>query len=123
MTTSTRPTQQMELTAEVKAYLDKHFDLLSTKDDITSLKEEVTLLVTEKIQDQEKQISALKERINELEAKNAVLESYIAHLHKSYENQEQYSRCLCLRIDGIELPPKGTSESSDEVLGKVKKNF
>ena len=79
-TTSTTPTQQMELTAEVKAYLDKHFDLLSTKDDITSLKEEVTLLVTEKLQDQEKQISAPEERIDELEANNAVLESHVAHL-------------------------------------------
>ena len=122
-TTSTRPTQQMELTAEVKAYLDKHFDLLSTKDDITSLKEEVILLVTEKIQDQEKQISALEERIDELEANNAVLESHVAHLHKSYENQEQYSRRLCLRIDGIKLPPKGTNESGEEVLGKVKEIF
>ena len=121
--TPTTPTQQMELTAEVKAYLDKRFDLLSTKDDITSLKEEVTLLVTEKIQDQEKQISALEERIDELEANNAVLESHVAHLRKSYENQEQYSRRLCLRIDGIELPPKGTNESGDEVLGKVKEIF
>ena len=35
-TTSTTPTQQMELTAEVKSYLDKHFDLRSTKDDTVS---------------------------------------------------------------------------------------
>ena len=38
-TTSPRPTQQMELTAEVRAHLDKHFDLLSTKDDNASLEE------------------------------------------------------------------------------------
>ena len=116
---STWPTQ-MELTAEVKAYLGKQFDLLSTKDNITSLKEEVTLLVTEKIQNQEKQISALEERIDELEASNAVLESHIAHIRKSHENKEHYSSRLCLRIDGIELPPKGTKESGEVVLGKVK---
>ncbi len=120
--TSTRPTQ-MELTAEVKAYLDKHFALLPTKDDIKSLKDEVVLLITEKLQEQEEKISALEERIDKLEASNAVLESHVAHLCKSHENQEQYSRRLCLRIDGIELPQKGVNESGEEVLGKVKKVF
>ena len=47
----------MEFTAEVKAYLDEHFDLLSTKDDITTWKEDI-FLVREKIQDQEKQMVA-----------------------------------------------------------------
>eukprot|EP00794_Sanderia_malayensis_P013291 gene13291-14665_t len=113
----------MELTAEVKVYLDKHFDLLPTKDDITSLKDEVVLLVTEKLQKQQEKISALEEQIDKLEASNAVLESHVAHLRKSHENQEQYSRRLCLRIDGIELPPKGTNESGEKVIGKVKEIF
>ncbi len=51
---------QIELTVEVKAYLDKDVDLLQTKDDITSLKDEVVLLVTEKLQEQEEKISALE---------------------------------------------------------------
>ncbi len=113
----------MELTAEVKAYLDKHFALLPTKDDIKSLKDEVVLLITEKLQEQEEKISALEERIDELEASHAVLESHVTHLRKSHENQEQYSRRLCLRIDGIELPQKGVNESGEEVLGKVKEIF
>eukprot|EP00112_Aurelia_sp_Birch-Aquarium-sp1_P017007 Seg3902.2 transcript_id=Seg3902.2/GoldUCD/mRNA.D3Y31 product="hypothetical protein" protein_id=Seg3902.2/GoldUCD/D3Y31 len=117
----------MELTAEDKAYLYKQFDTLlqplAKKEDITSLKEEVTLLVTEKIQEQEKKISSLEERINELEANNVILESHVSHLRKSYENQEQYSRCLCLRIDGIDLPPKGTNETGETVLGKVNDIF
>ncbi len=58
-TTSTMPTQ-IELTVEVKAYLDKNVDLLPTKDDITILKDEVVLLVTEKLQEQEEKISALE---------------------------------------------------------------
>lgn len=122
-----RPRHQMELTAEVKAYLDKQFDVLlqrlATKDDIASLKEEVTLLVTEKIQCQEKQMSSLKERIDELEASNAVLESHVVHLSKLHENQEQYSRRLCLRIDGIEFPPNSTNEPVESVLEKVKEVF
>ncbi len=125
--TGASTTQIMELTAEVKAYLDKQFDTrlqrLATKEDITSLKEKVTLLVTEKIQEQEKEISSSEERINELETNNVILESHVSHLRKSYENQEQYSRRLCLRIDGIELPPKGTNESGETVLGKVKDIF
>ena len=96
---------------------------LATKDDILRLKEEVTLLLTEKITDQEKQISVLKERIDELEGSNAVLESHVAHLRNSQENQEQYSRRLCLRIDGIELPSKDTKESGEVVLEKVKEVF
>ncbi len=67
------------------------------------------MLVTEKLQEQEEKISALEERIDKLEASNAILESHVTHLRKSQENQEQYLRRLCLRIDGIEHPPKGVN--------------
>ena len=63
------------------------------------------------------------ERVNQLEANNAVLESHVAHLRKSHENQEQYSHRLCLRIDGLELPSNQSSESGPGVLDKVKSIF
>ena len=62
-------------------------------------------------------------RIDSLEAQVAMLESHVDHLCTCYESQEQYSRRLCLRIDRVPLPLKGTKETADQVLDKVKKLF
>ena len=63
------------------------------------------------------------ERIDVLEARVAMLESHVQHLQKSHESQEQYSRRLCLRIDGIESPKGGDHEKAEQYLDKVKKVF
>ena len=60
------------------------------------------------------------ERIEVLESKMAIMEKYIKHLEKGVDDQEQYTRRLCLRIDGIAPDEK---ESSEECLGKVKAVF
>ena len=60
------------------------------------------------------------ERIEVLESKMAIMEKYIKHLEKGVDDQEQYTRCLCLRIDGIAPDEK---ESSEECLEKVKAVF
>ena len=39
------------------------------------------------------------------------------------KTRRQYSRRLCLRIDGIDFPPNGTNESGESVLEKVKRVF
>ena len=120
---STGPTE-MDLSCEVRSYLDQQFSQLlkrlATKEDIIQLKDEVIVVLNEKVKEQEKRITALVERVDQLEAHNAVLESHVAHLRKSHENQEQYSRCLSLRIDGIELPTNHSSESCSGVLEKLK---
>jgi len=60
------------------------------------------------------------ERIEVLESKMAIMEKYIKHLEKGVDDQEQYTRRLCLRIDGIAPDEK---ESSEECLEKVKAVF
>ena len=87
------------------------------------MKDEVIVVLNEKVQEQEKQTTALVERIHQLEANNAVLESHLEHICKSHDSQEQYSNCLCLRNDGIELPTNHSSESGMEILVKVKNIF
>ena len=63
---------------------------LATKDCISNL--------LKTIEDQSKKISVLEDRI-------AVMESHISQLRIVYDNAKQYQRRLCLRIDGIDLPP------------------
>ena len=129
--TGVSTTTEMELTDEFKSYLDGRFEQLldnrATKDDIDDLKKEVTSLI-DKIEEQKDKIVRLEsttseqeERITVLEAQNAVLESHINHLLSAQEEQEQYSRRLCLRIDGMGLPKKGQNETSEHCLEKVKK--
>ena len=67
--------------------------------------------------------SSLESKINVLEAKYVVLESQVAHLKSNQENHEQYSRRLCLRIDGTGFPNDGNHETNDDVLDKVKNVF
>ena len=62
-------------------------------------------------------------KIDALEAKVAILESYIAHMQNGIDEQEQYNRRLCLRIDGITPPKQGQSETGDQCLKKVKSVF
>ena len=68
------------------------------------------------IEDQSKKISVLQDRI-------AVMESHISQLRNVNDNAEQYQCRLCLRIDGIDLPPAGQKESSEECLQKAKNVF
>ena len=119
---STRPTE-MDLSCYVKSYLDQQFhqllQRLATKEDINQMKEEVTMVLHEKVQDQEKRITALVERVDQLEANNAVLESRLAHLRKLHDNHEQYSDRLCMRVDGIELPNNPSSEPGTLILERL----
>ena len=41
----------------------------------------------------------------------------------SFDDNEQYQRRLCLRIDGVELPQDNDGESGDKCLSTVKKIF
>ena len=62
-------------------------------------------------------------KIDALEAKVAMMESYIAHMENGIDEQEQYNRRLCLRIDGIVPPKQGQSETGDQCLKKVNSVF
>ena len=60
------------------------------------------------------------EKIERLESHVAILQNSVSLLQHSQEEQEQYSKRLCLRIDGIK-PTE--NENSDECLNKVKDVF
>ena len=62
-------------------------------------------------------------KIDALEAKVTMMESFIAHMENGIDEQEQYNRRLCLRIDGITPPKQGQNETGDQCLKKVKSVF
>ena len=72
------------------------------------------------VKEQGDKISALESKIDVLEVKNAMLESHVAQLQSNQESQEQYSRRLRLRIDGIRLPANGNQESKKLELNGLK---
>jgi uncharacterized coiled-coil protein SlyX len=79
---------------------------LATKEDITALKD---------------LIQKQKDIIQKLESKVDMLENKVSSLMTASEETEQYSRRLCLRINGIPLPPNEDEETAEEVRQKVKR--
>ena len=118
---------KMDLTDELKDYLNAHFDQLltrlATKDDINSLRNEVTKLISDSVEAQRKIISSLETKVEQLEAENVVLKKHVSHLLEAQDDHEQYSRRLCLRIDGIGLPLGNEHETSESCLNKMRELF
>ena len=106
MTGKTRKAESYQI------YFDEKFDELkkemATKECIETLKPTI-----------EKQ----NNRIDALESRIVVMENLIAKLQDHNDDNEQYSRRLCLRINGIPPPPKGEKETGEDCLEKVKKVF
>ena len=67
-------------------------------------------------------IEAQKIEINKLESRVVIMERYVAQLQRSADEQEQYQRRLCLRINGVEVEP-GKEETGNDCLNKCKKIF
>ena len=93
------------------------------KSDISAMKQEILGFITDMMYKHGEKIASLESKINVLETKNAVLESLIAHLKSNQENHEQYSRRLCLRVDGIRFPKNDNHEMNDDVLDKIENVF
>ena len=95
-----------------QAYFDEKFseikDKMATKDCIEKLHTT--------IKDQNEKIQILESRI-------AIMERHISVLQNNVDENEQYSRRLCLRINGIPPVPDGQNESSENCLEKVKNVF
>jgi len=118
---------------EVEKLLEERMKDLATKSCIQELKD-IILKQGEAIAKQQKDIELLRqevslknEKIEILESKLSILESAINVLKKSSheslkanDDNEQYNRRLCLRINGISVDEK---ESSEESLKKVKSVF
>ena len=93
-------------------YFDEKFEKLEEK-----------LATKECIQQLHDVIKGQRERIEILESKVVVMENYIAKLQDRVDDQEQYQRRLCLRIDGIPPVGQGKDESNEQCLKKVKAVF
>ena len=91
--------------------LDKKLD--SLKEDLAS-KDDIQGLLNV--------IKEQQSKINILESRLVLMEKYVSHLQKSADEQEQYQRRLCLRINNVEFK-KGEPESGEDCLKKVKKIF
>ena len=123
----------MELSEDILKHLDSRFDQLllrlATREDVTEIKNDVSMLIKrveeycDKIDQLNSYVAKQDEKIDVLEARVAMLESHVQHLQKSHEGQEQYSRRLCLRIDGIDPAIGGDHETAEQCLNKVKKVF
>ena len=118
---------KMDLTDELKDYLNARFyqllTRLATKDDINSLRNDVTKLISDSVKAQGKITSSLETKVEQLEAENVVLKKNVSHLLDVQDDHEQYSRRLCLRIDGIGLPLGNEHETSESCLNKVRELF
>ena len=95
--------------AKYQEYFDMQFaemkKIMATKDCIKGLQDV---------------IMKQNDKIDVLESRIAVMERYISKLEKGVDDQEQYNRRLCLRIDGIDMEENETGEIC---LKKVKLVF
>ena len=95
-----------------QSYFDEKFEKLEEK-----------LATKACIQQLHDTIKGQSENIEILESKVAIMENVIARLEKHVDDQEQYQRRLCLRIDGIPPVAQGKEESGEQCLKKVKAVF
>lgn len=93
-------------------------DILDRK--LVSLKED--LATKDDIKDLKAVIEDQKAKIDVLESKIVLMERYVSQLQRASDDQEQYQRRLCLRINGIEVK-NGNGESGEDCLEKVKEIF
>ena len=94
-------------------------DSLATKECISDLKN----LIEDQnkhIREQKKRIDDLENKVEQLDSTVSLLQNHVNVLKWANEENEQYGRRLCLRIDGI--PPE-KNETSEECLLKCKKLF
>jgi len=77
----------------------------------------------ERIQQQEVRINEQDSKLNILRDRLAVLSGVIDYLKVSSDNQEQYSRRTCLRINGIKSEKDETAENCLEKVQKVCKDL
>ncbi len=68
-------------------------------------------------------IKKQNDKIEMLESKIVIMERHIAQLQNNLDDNEQYNRRMCLRINGIPPVAEGEGETSEMCLEKVKNVF
>eukprot|EP00111_Clytia_hemisphaerica_P011916 TCONS_00035001-protein len=102
--------------ADIKNLFTKLYNRLDEQEKRILSLEEDSIHHEDRIELLEKSVSELKNKVNILCDKNAVLSSSVDFLSKQNDHQEQYSRRYCLRINGME---KSADESADKCVKKV----
>ena len=100
----------------ILAKIDEKFNELKN-DFLTEIKEQIKNEVTAAINNEMKKREELESTVSMLQQHVREYRKRINKLEDDGEELEQYSRRLCLRIDGV---PSTDKETSDEVLEKVK---
>ena len=110
----TRSSAMSKIPSDIKEYFTSLVQPLVTQEAINTMfikfKEEILSKLEQRILEQD-------QRIKKLESTLAVREKIIENLVINCDNNEQYSRRSCLRINGMQVQE---SENSNEVLSKVK---
>ena len=99
--------ETMEIPQEMSSFFNSLIEPLVTK---ASMKDEIIATPNKKIEEQSKIIDNLK---SELAVKDKVIEN----LTIKCDDNEQYSRRICLRVNGIEYDEK-TKEDIEDVVAK-----
>ena len=99
------PVRDEEETTLSMQYFERRFSELASKADVLALKEII-----------QKQ----KSTIDHLESKVCLLESQVTYLLDQVEESEQYSRRMCLRLEGIQVLKNERDETEEDVMMAVK---
>ena len=113
----------MQMISEALAPIRKNLAKLPTKQAIDALLNDLVDRLERKIEEKvEERASAIESRINQLEQKVDALESALVvvdHLHRKIDDNEQYSRRVCLRFDNVPLPENGHKEDCAKKIGEI----
>ena len=105
-------TQELELLAKAS----------HIKERLKALKETLEEKFEKRIKEQDTRIEGLKSKVAHLEGKVTSLNKTLSKLEININDGEQYSRRMCLRIDGIDLE-SDENENNSSCMKTVQKVF
>ena len=105
-------TQELKLLAKA-SYIEER---------LKALEETLEERFEKRIKEQDARIEGLKSKVSHLEGKVTSLNKSLNKLEISIDDGEQYSRRMCLRIDGIKLK-SDENENNSSCMEKVLKVF
>lgn len=108
----------MSITTEMQEYFSNLIKPLATNEEILKMLENFKVEVVEKF---EERLNKQEEKIAELESTLALRDNVIEKLTVACDDNEQYSRRSCLRINGIQR--ENGREDNNSVINKLKECY
>ena len=105
------------ITKEIQNYFSQLIEPLVTNDNLNYMFEKFKTDVLEKL---EKRITVQDKKIEELESRLIIQKNVIDKLVLQSDDNEQYSRRSCLRINGVEFEE---NEKSTDVMAKLEECY